>query len=254
MSAGTPNLQATTAAREGDAILALYTELANRPDKDFGWRKGRENARALGYDRRWLDTLPDVLWESAAAVGNPFSVAPLCAGEVVLDLGCGAGADTCIAALSVGNEGRAIGIDLTPAMIEKARRVAKDLALSNVVFHVSDMTTLPLADQSVDVVISNGAINLTAHKACVFKEIYRVLKPRGRLQFADMVRTSATDTGSSWADCVAGTVEANSYIEMLRASGFASAEFVEFTGYKTAATTCGAIFRACKPNEGLGSE
>ncbi len=236
-----------SASCEVDAVLKLYTELAERPDNDFGWGKGQENARALGYDARWLDALPDVLWESAAAVGNPFSAAPLRPGDVVLDLGCGAGADSCIAALSVGEVGRVIGVDLTPAMIEKARRVADAIGLRNTTFHVSDMIAVPVADASVDVVISNGAINLTAHKPCVFKEIRRVLRPGGRLQFADMVRTSAASVAcTSWADCVAGTVEPERYIEMLRAAGFENPELVGFTSYKTAATTSGAVFRAYK--------
>ena len=234
---------------EADAVLKLYTELAQRPDKDFGWGKGKENARVLGYEARWLDTLPDVLWESSSAVGNPFSAGPLQPGDLVLDLGCGAGADACIAALTVGEKGRVIGVDVTPAMIEKAKHVAAVAGLSNVTFHVCDMVHVPVRDASIDVVISNGSINLTAHKPCVFQEAYRVLKPGGRLQFADMVRTLpvAPDDCASWANCVAGTVEPESYLEMLRKAGFEQAELVAFTGYKTAAMTTGAIFRADKP-------
>jgi arsenite methyltransferase len=237
------------ASCEADAVLKLYTELAQRPEQDFGWGKGRENARVLGYETRWLDTLPDLLWESSSAVGNPFSAGPLREGDAVLDLGCGAGADACIAALMVGEKGRVTGVDLTPAMIEKAKRVARALKLSNVTFYVGDMFNVPLADASVDVVISNGAINLSAHKPCVFKEAYRALKPGGRLQFADMVRTApaAPDACASWANCVAGTVEPESYLAMLREGGFEQVELVGFTGYKTAATTLGAIFRANKP-------
>ena len=239
---------AEPASGEADAILRLYTELALHPEKEFGWRKGKENARALGYEARWLDALPDEVWELAAAVGNPFSVAPLEPGDVVVDLGCGAGVDCFIAALIVGGSGRVVGIDVTPAMIEKARRMAEAIGLDNVAFHVGDMAVIPLGDDSVDVVISNGAINLTPHKPCVFQEAYRVLKPGSRLQFADMVRTSAgqPETCVSWADCVAGTVEPERYVEMLKDAGFEQAEFVAFTGYKTAAATTGAIFRADK--------
>jgi SAM-dependent methyltransferase len=233
---------------EAEAIRKLYTELAQHPDKDFGWDKGKENARALGYEARWLDSLPDILWESSSAVGNPFSATPLREGDVVLDLGCGAGTDACIAALTVGEKGRVIGVDLTPAMIEKARRVAQALKLSNVTFYVGDMISVPVPDASVDVVISNGAINLLAHKPCVFREVYRMLKPGGRLQFADMVRTSTSlsDACASWENCVAGTVEPEHYLEMLREAGFERVELVTFTDYKTAATTSGAIFRAEK--------
>ena len=237
---------ATTSA-DSEAVLKLYTELAERPERDFGWGKGRESARALGYEPRWLE-LPDAVWVSAAPVGNPFSPGLLREGDVVLDFGCGAGADACIAALSVGESGKVIGIDLTPAMVAKARRTAALLGLGNAAFHVSDMVATPAADASVDVIISNGAINLTAHKPCVFEEMSRVLKPGGRIQFADMVRTSAAgDAGAtSWADCVAGTVEPQAYIDMLAAAGFERAELVRLTGYKTAPTTSGAIFRAWK--------
>jgi SAM-dependent methyltransferase len=233
---------------EINAIRSLYTELALRPEKEFGWNKGKENARALGYDARWLDALPDLAWESAAAVGNPFSVASLQPGDVVVDLGCGAGADACIAALMVGEQGRVIGGDVTPAMIEKAKRVAEILGLKNVAFHIGDMISIPVGDASVDVVISNGAINLSPYKPCVFAEAYRVLKPSGRLQFADMARTSVgqSETCASWADCVAGTLEPERYLDMLRGAGFERAEFVGFTGYKTADATTGAIFRADK--------
>lgn len=232
-----------------DGIQALYTELAVHPEKEFGWGKGKENARTLGYDARWLESLPDVAWESAAAVGNPFALGPLVSGEVAIDLGCGAGADLCIAALLVGAGGRAIGIDVTPAMIAKAGAVAETARLTNVELHVADMETLPLANASVDVVISNGAINLSAHKPCVFKEIFRVLKPGGRLQFADMVRDGTDDTPrcGSWADCVSGTVEPQRYLEMLSAAGFRGAELMSLTGYRTAANTIGATFRARKP-------
>ena len=104
-----------------EEIQVLYTELALHPRKDFGWGKGRENARNLGYDARWLDHLPDVVWESTAAVGNPFSLGSITLGETVVDLGCGAGADLCIVASLIGVRGRAIEIDITPAMVDWAK-------------------------------------------------------------------------------------------------------------------------------------
>ncbi len=234
------------------AINALYTELALRPDQDFGWGKGKQNAGRHGYDAAWLDRLPDRLWESAAAVGNPFALGPIHPGETVVDLGCGAGADACIAALLVGNEGRVIGVDVTPAMVAKARDNARLAAVDNLEIHEADMTDLPVEDACAHVVISNGSINLTSHKLCVFQEIYRVLRPGGRLQFADMVRDPAAAASpatacESWADCVSGTVEPERYHGMLAQAGFTAIETVSFTGYRTAETTVGATFRARKP-------
>jgi len=101
------------------------------------------------------------VWESAAAVGNPFKLGEIGPGQTVLDVGCGAGADACVAALQVGNTGKVIGVDCTPAMIDKARKSARHAALDNIEFHQADFANLPIADKSIDVVISNGAINLS---------------------------------------------------------------------------------------------
>lgn len=235
-----------------DQVRQLYTDLAQHPEKDFGWSKGKENARLLGYDPAWLDTLPDEVWASAAAVGNPFSLGRIVPGETVVDLGCGAGADLCIAALLVGASGRVIGVDLTPAMVERARKSAALIGAHHVEVHEADIAQLPVDDSSVDVVIANGSINLSARKECVLKEIFRVLRPGGRLQFADMVRDGTVQepdhsAGDSWADCVAGTLTPERLLDMLRRTGFEAAEVVSFTGYRTAATTIGALIRARKP-------
>lgn len=247
MAGAVPDGSVATAA---ESIRALYSELALYPRQEFGWGKGKENARRLGYDARWLDTLPEPVWESAAAVGNPFGLGRIEPGMTVVDLGCGAGADLCIAAILVGGHGRAIGIDLTPAMAAKVQASARLMGLGNVVVHSGDMTAVPLGDGGADRVISNGAINLSRAKTCVFREVFRILKPGGCFWFADMVRERATapaQGGGSWADCVAGTVPPGRILEMLAAAGFREAELVAFTGYKTAPTTTGATFRARKP-------
>ncbi len=145
---------------------------------------------------RWLDNFPDSVWQSAAPVGNPFDLGPIMPGETVVDLGCGAGIDLCIAASIIGDSGRAIGIDITPAMVEKAKENAWLLGLWNIEVYVGDIADIPLGDVCADVVISNGAINLSAHKPCVFKEVLRLLKPGGRFQFVDMVRDGAGATSS----------------------------------------------------------
>lgn len=233
-------------------VRQLYTDLALHPEKDFGWGKGKENARLLGYDPVWLHTLPDEVWASAAAVGNPFSLGRIQKGETVVDLGCGAGADLCIAALLVGTSGRVIGIDITLAMVERARKSAALLGARHVEVHEADIAQLPVGDGSADVVISNGSINLSARKECVLQEIFRVLRPGGRLQFADMVRdctVQETDNidSHSWADCVAGTLPPERLLVLLEKTGFEGAEVVSFTGYRTATTTMGALIRAKKP-------
>lgn len=233
-----------------EQIRSLYTELALQPDKDFGWGTGRDNARQLGYAEDWLARLPDVVWESAAAVGNPFALGPIRPGETVVDLGCGAGADACVAALLVGEAGKVYGIDATPAMVVKARKNAMAAGLLQVEFVEADMTHLGIPTANADVVISNGAINLTLDKPKVFAEVFRILRNNGRFQFADMVQentATACDGEHSWADCVSGTMGVEEIKTLLHEAGFVDVELVEFTGYRTSFTTVGALFKARKP-------
>jgi len=241
-------------------IIELYSELAAHPHKDFGWAKGLENAKAHGYAKAWFEALPSQIWDYCAAVGNPFSLGEIAPGSTVLDLGCGAGVDLLISALTVGKEGKAIGVDITPLMVEKARHHAKLAGFSNVEVLECSFDAMDIKDESVDVVISNGAINLTACKESVFAEIYRVLKPEGRVMFADMMDISEQDdTGCSqeqssccaaaeedWANCVAGTLRKDELIAMMQNAGFGEVECVELTHYTTSETTRGATFRAKK--------
>jgi arsenite methyltransferase len=231
-----------------EQIQALYTELAETPDKDFGWGKGKENARSLGYADDWLRRIPDVVWESAAAVGNPFSMGSIEKGQTIVDLGCGAGADACVAALLVGVEGHVVGIDCTPAMVTKARRNAVVFGIANLDFCEADMTSLPVADAYADVVISNGAINLSADKQRVLAEAYRILRPGGRLQIADMVKDPSAVEGAccssdeSWADCVSGALDPNTFMLLIGQAGFSQVRLIAYTGYRTARHTVGALF------------
>lgn len=243
---------------DNDQIINLYTELAENPNKDFGWEKGLENAKAHGYKQAWIDAIPSQVWDYCAAVGNPFNDADIKEGDTVLDLGCGAGVDVLVSRLLVGEPGKVYGVDITPKMVEKAAEHAKLAGFNNVEILESSFDDIVLEDESVDVVISNGAINLTSCKESVFAEIYRVLKPNGKIFFADMIdiseplccsieQSSCCDSSvEDWANCVAGTLHENELIELVQKAGFKDVECTGHTHYTTAETTRGATFSATK--------
>jgi SAM-dependent methyltransferase len=169
-----------------DQVRAKYREVALDPGAEFHFHTGRGLARRLGYDDGGVGALPDRAVESFAGVGNPFSLRPLAAGEHVVDVGSGAGFDSFIAAGQVGQGGQVVGVDMTPEMLARSRQTAAALGFGYVQFREGLAEALPVEDGWADVVISNGVINLCADKQAVFAEIYRVLRPGGRLQFADI--------------------------------------------------------------------
>jgi SAM-dependent methyltransferase len=169
-----------------DEIQKTYTDVSTEPERGFIFPTGRAWAEDLGYPSE-LARVPEETARSFAGVANPFSLGRIERGQAVLDLGCGAGTDLLVAAQMVGPEGRAIGVDMTPAMLDRARLSAEAMGLANVVLHESLIESLPLPDESVDVVISNGVIDLVPDKDAVFSELDRVLRPGGRLQLADVV-------------------------------------------------------------------
>jgi arsenite methyltransferase len=168
-------------------IEKTYTEVSTDQDQDFIFPTGRSWAQDLGYPEPELSRVPNETAESFAGVANPWVHGRVEPGQTVLDLGCGAGTDLLIAAQMVGPEGRVIGIDMTESMLTRARQSAAAMDLHNVELHQSLIESLPVENASVDVVISNGVIDLVPDKDAVFGEIDRVLRPGGRLQIADVV-------------------------------------------------------------------
>jgi arsenite methyltransferase len=176
-------------------IKKTYASVSQEPEKDFIFPTGRAWAEDLGYPDE-LSQVPDFVAESFAGVANPWSLGRIEPGKHVLDIGSGAGMDSLIAALQVGPEGSVTGIDMTPEMIENARKGAAELGLTNVTFVEGEAERLPFDDSSFDVVISNGVIDLIPDKDAVFGEIYRVLVPGGRIQIADVtIQQPVSDEG-----------------------------------------------------------
>lgn len=179
-----------------EKVKEKYREVATHPDADHHFHTGRPLARRLGYDQAAVDRLPDVAVESFAGVANPFSLHPIAPGEKVVDAGAGAGFDSFMAAGMVGPGGTVVGIDMTPEMLAKSRKTAKELGLSQVEFREGLLEMMPVADGVANVVISNGVFNLCADKEKVFAEVFRVLRPGGRVQFADIAAGEVVPEGA----------------------------------------------------------
>ena len=169
------------------AIQEEYAAVAAEPGRGFHFHTGRPLAGLLGYDDAWLAGIPEGSVASFAGTGNPFSLGALRPGERVVDVGSGAGIDSLIAARMVGPSGRVIGVDMTPAMLEKARASAAEAGLENVEFREGLAEELPIPDGWADVVISNGVVNLLPDKQAGFREMARVLGAGGRLQIGDIL-------------------------------------------------------------------
>jgi SAM-dependent methyltransferase len=170
-----------------EEIQKTYTDVATDAAQEFIFPTGRSWARELGYPEPELSRVPEATVEGFAGVANHWALGRIEPGSVVLDLGCGAGTDLLIAAQMTGPTGRVIGVDMTPSMLERARASAREMSIDHIELHESLIEALPLEDASVDVVISNGVIDLVPDKDAVFDEIDRVLRPGGRLQIADVV-------------------------------------------------------------------
>jgi arsenite methyltransferase len=205
-----------------DRVRDMYREVAEEPDGDFHFELGRPVAERVGYPAAWLDVVPPEALASFAGVGHFLDLAAIEPGETVLDLGSGSGTDSFIAASLVGPSGRVVGVDMTEAQLLKARRLAGGAPVEFVEGLIEDP---PVEAGSVDVVISNGVINLAPDKMAVFRAAARALRPGGRLAIADIVserelieRTRANVT--LWAACIAGAIPYADYRGAITSAGF----------------------------------
>ena len=169
-----------------EEVKNKYRDVACNPSGEYHFHTGRAAAKRLGYDSAVVEAMPDVAVESFAGVANPFSLRPLEQGESVVDAGSGAGFDSFIAAHQLGPRGRVVGVGMLPEMLEKSRKTAELMGFKNLEFREGLLEEIPVEDGWADVVISNGVINLCADKKRVFSEIWRILRPGGRLQFGDI--------------------------------------------------------------------
>jgi len=171
------------------SIRQKYTKVASSPEGHFNYPTGRAGLEALAYDAERVEALTDSIVASYCGVGNPFTLMPIRGGEAVLDIGCGAGVDTFIAASMVGPEGKAVGIDIIPEMLERAIQNLHETTFKHVTFQLTSAENLPFPDESFDMVISNGVFNLIPDKTRALAEAFRVLKPSGCLMIADQILT-----------------------------------------------------------------
>lgn len=211
------------------AVREMYTAVAAAPDQGFHFPTGRKACEVLGYPAQQIALLPAAAVESFAGVGYPFAANAIRAGDRVLDIGSGSGTDALISAGLVGPRGRVYALDMTEGMREKLRAVIAQTGIDNIEILDGDAEAIPLPDAAVDVVTSNGVLNLVPDKARAGAEIYRVLKPGGRLQIADIalrrpVSERFRQDPQMWAECVVGAVDEARYLELLRNTGFEGVE------------------------------
>lgn len=206
-------------------VKAMYREVALAPEGAFHFEMGRALAERLGYPAELLNDVPAAAIHSFAGVGYHFGLAGLRPGENVVDMGSGSGMDVFFAARQVGPAGEVIGIDMTPEQLAKSQLVAEKNQRTNTIFLNGYIEELPIISGCLDVVISNGVINLSSDKERVFREAARVLKPGGRLAISDIVSESTLPesikcNASLWAACIGGAMQEEAYLELISAAGF----------------------------------
>jgi SAM-dependent methyltransferase len=219
-----------------DAVQRMYTDVAQMPEREFHFPTGRRACEFVGYPPEQLDRLPAAAVESFAGVGYPFAAGVIQSGDTVLDIGSGSGTDAFIAAGLVGSSGRVIGLDLTEAMRDKLRAIAAAAGAANLEVLAGNAEAIPLPEASVDVVSSNGVLNLVPDKPRAIREIARVLRDGGRLQIADVVvRTLPSEACRAhpelWAECVVGATTVESYVAAFEAAGLCDVEMLSQSDY-----------------------
>jgi len=215
---------------------------ASAPSCCCGSGTETEISKLVGYSNDELESLPEGA-DLGLGCGNPTAMASLRKGEVVLDLGSGAGIDCFLAAKKVGKSGKVIGVDMTPEMLEKARRNANRGGFSNVEFRLGEIENLPVADNSVDVIISNCVINLSPDKKKVFEEAFRALRPGGRIMISDLVTLkelpkAVRESISAYVACIAGALMKGDYLDTIEAAGFEKVKVVEQSLYPIGDLSC----------------
>lgn len=208
-----------------EAVSEMYTDVAENPEHPFHFPVGRSACEYIGYPEDQLNAIPPSAVESFAGVGYPFAGGSIREGHHVLDIGSGSGTDVLIASTLTGPEGRVFGLDFTKAMLEKARGNAAKMGASHTEFVEGNAEKIPLPDAAIDVVTSNGVLNLVPDKPRTFSEIFRVLRPGGRFQIADIVlgnpiKESSRENPQLWAECIVGAVLDNEFTELFRRAGF----------------------------------
>jgi len=218
------------------AVMQMYTQVANSPQTEFHFPTGRKACEFVRYPAVDLDGLPPEALESFAGVGNPFAANAIKKGDAVLDIGSGSGTDVLIAQRLVGARGKVYALDMTEAMRAKLKRTLDRNGIKTVEILSGNAESIPLGDASVDVVTSNGVLNLVPDKARAIAEIFRVLRPGGRLQLADIalrqpIAPRFKNDPNLWAECVVGAVSEEHYLEMFRAAGFQDVAIVDHLDY-----------------------
>lgn len=220
-----------------DKVMRMYRDVATNPGGAFHFEMGRGLAERLGYSAEILDQIPPGAVESFAGVGYHFDFADLHSGDQVVDLGSGSGMDAFFAAIKVGAKGRVSGVDMTDEQLATANRLRDEQSFATVTFVKGRIEELPFPDSSFDCVVSNGVINLSARKADVFREAWRVLHPGGRLAISDIVTESQLSEGivcntDLWASCIGGAAQVDDYRSAIEEAGFDIRDIRENSAYR----------------------